>query len=86
MKIIITGGGSGGHFYPLMAVADKVREINDEKHIIQPKIYYMADVPYDENVLFRQEIEFIKTYSGKLRRGAGVKGFFQNIGSAFKVF
>ena len=86
MKIIITGGGSGGHFYPLMAVADKVREINDEKHIIQPKIYYMADIPYDENVLFRQEIEFIKTYSGKLRRGDGIKGFFQNIGSAFKVF
>ncbi|RUM41335.1 MAG: hypothetical protein DSY70_01480 [Desulfobulbus sp.] len=78
MKIIITGGGSGGHFYPLMAVADKVREVNDDKHIIQPKIYYMADVPYDENVLFRQEIEFIKTYSGKLRRGAGIKGFFSS--------
>ena len=85
MKVIITGGGSGGHFYPLVAVADKVREIAEDKKIIQPKIYYFADVPYDEDILFRQEIEFVKTFSGKLRRGAGIKGFFQNIGSVFKI-
>ncbi len=86
MKIIITGGGSGGHFYPLISVIDKVREIAEDKHIIQPKVYYFADKPYDDNVLFRREIEFVKTTSGKLRRGAGLKGFFLNIGSAFKVF
>lgn len=86
MKIIITGGGSGGHFYPLIAVVDKVREAAEKKHIIQPKIFYFADKPYDEDVLFKHEIEFRKITSGKLRRGAGIKGFFQNIGSAFKVF
>ena len=85
MKIIITGGGSGGHFYPLISVTDKIREIADKKHIIQPKIYYFADKPYDKDVLFRQEIEFQKIISGKLKRGAGIKGFFHNIGSFFKV-
>ena len=85
MKIVITGGGSGGHFYPLISVVDKVREISEEKHIIQSKIYYFADKPYDDEVLFRHDIEFQKISSGKLRRGAGIKGFFLNIGSAFKV-
>ena len=27
MKILITGGGTGGHFYPLIAVAEKINEI-----------------------------------------------------------
>ena len=85
MKIVITGGGSGGHFYPLISVVDKVRELSEDKRLIQPKIYYFADKPYNDEVLFRYEIQFEKTTSGKLRRGAGIKGFFLNIGSAFKV-
>ncbi len=85
MKIVITGGGSGGHFYPLISVIDKLREISEKKHIIQSRIYYFADKPYNDDILFRHEIQFEKTTSGKLRRGAGIKGFFLNIGSAFKV-
>ena len=27
MKILLTGGGSGGHFYPLIAVAQSINEI-----------------------------------------------------------
>ena len=26
MKILLTGGGTGGHFYPLIAVAEEIRE------------------------------------------------------------
>jgi UDP-N-acetylglucosamine--N-acetylmuramyl-(pentapeptide) pyrophosphoryl-undecaprenol N-acetylglucosamine transferase len=86
MKIVITGGGSGGHVYPLIAVAEQVRKIASQRKIIQPKIYYFADKKYDDELLFRKEIEFVKVYSGKLRLGGGIKNFFLNIGSAFKVF
>jgi len=85
MKIVITGGGSGGHVYPLLAVADKVREISDKKHIIQPKIYFYSDQKYEPDVLFKQDIEYVPVLAGKLRRGAGIKGFFLNIGSAIKM-
>jgi UDP-N-acetylglucosamine--N-acetylmuramyl-(pentapeptide) pyrophosphoryl-undecaprenol N-acetylglucosamine transferase len=69
MKILITGGGSGGHVYPLLAVADKIREISEEKNILQPEIIYLATEPYDQDSLFRNDITFEKIFAGKLRRG-----------------
>ena len=85
MKIVITGGGSGGHVFPLLAVTDKVRELADKHHILQPKIYFFSDKKYAPEILFKQDIEFQKITAGKLRRGQGIKGFFLNIGSAFKM-
>ena len=34
MKIVITGGGSGGHVYPAIAIADKFREKDPETDIL----------------------------------------------------
>lgn len=34
MKIIMTGGGTGGHIYPAIAIADKIREKNPEAEIL----------------------------------------------------
>ena len=31
MKIIFTGGGSGGHFYPVIAIAEAIQKIVKEK-------------------------------------------------------
>ena len=75
MKIAVTGGGSGGHFYPLMAVADKVIELAEERKILTPEIYYLADDPYDEQLLYRRNIYFRKVSAGKMRRYASVKNF-----------
>ncbi len=82
MKVVITGGGSGGHFYPLISVADKIREIADEKKIIQPQIIYMAEEPYNEDILFKNEIKFIKIHAGKLRLGGNI---LKNIKDIFKT-
>ncbi len=80
MKIVITGGGSGGHFYPLISVADQIREISEEKKILTPQILYLATEPYDSDLLFRNDIEFVKIYAGKLRKNS----FFRNILDIFK--
>jgi len=40
MKIVFTGGGTGGHFYPIIAVAQKVNQIIDKEHVIKYKLYY----------------------------------------------
>ena len=43
MKILLTGGGTGGHFYPLIAVAEEINKIVKEetkrhKKFIEQKI------------------------------------------------
>ncbi|MFV0518515.1 MAG: undecaprenyldiphospho-muramoylpentapeptide beta-N-acetylglucosaminyltransferase [Aminipila sp.] len=34
MKVIMTGGGTGGHIYPAIAIADKIKEKNPEAEIL----------------------------------------------------
>ena len=66
MKIVITGAG-GGHFYPLIAVAERIRKESFIQKIIQPEIYFFSDKPYDEEALFNLDCKFIETPAGKLR-------------------
>ena len=84
MKIMLTGGGSGGHVYPLLSVADKIREISEEENILQPEILYYAAEPYDEDTLFRNNIDFTKIMAGKLRLGPDVS-IFSKISEIFKM-
>ncbi len=66
MKIVITGAG-GGHFYPLLAVIERVRKEAFIQTIIQPEVFFLSDKPYDEKALFGLQIKFIKIPAGKLR-------------------
>jgi UDP-N-acetylglucosamine:LPS N-acetylglucosamine transferase len=52
MKIVFTGGGTGGHFYPVIAVAEKVNQIIDNENIVGVKVYYISDSPYYKDMLF----------------------------------
>ncbi len=67
MKILLTGGGSGGHFYPLIAVADEIHTIAREKRLLDYQIFYMADIPYNQSILFDKNIIFLSTSAGKMR-------------------
>jgi UDP-N-acetylglucosamine--N-acetylmuramyl-(pentapeptide) pyrophosphoryl-undecaprenol N-acetylglucosamine transferase len=66
MKIVITGAG-GGHFYPLIAVAERIRKESFIQNIEQPALYFFSDKPYDEEALFNLGCVFVKTPAGKLR-------------------
>ena len=68
MKIVFTGGGSGGHFYPLIAVAEEINAIVEDRNIIKPELYYLSDSEYDNMLLYQNEIEFRRISVGKLRR------------------
>lgn len=68
MKILLTGGGTGGHFYPVIAVANALNIIADQEKIAKMELIFMAESPYDRDALLRNGIRFKKTYSGKIRR------------------
>lgn len=76
MKILLTGGGTGGHFYPLIAIAEKLIEIADKEKIVDLKLYYMSDRSYDKRMLFENKITFIKIPCGKMRTYFSFSNFF----------
>jgi len=67
MKIVLTGGGTGGHFYPLIAVAEEIEAVAEEKNILAPTLYFFAPAPYSESSLFERHIAFQKIPAGKIR-------------------
>jgi len=68
MRILFTGGGTGGHFYPVIAVAEAVREQARLKKILAPELYYMAPTPFDPRILSDNGLKFVPVPAGKLRR------------------
>ncbi len=68
MTIGFTGGGTGGHFYPIIAIAEALRDVVREEHLIEPTFYYLAPDPFDEKALFENGIAFIRIPAGKVRR------------------
>lgn len=82
MRILLTGGGTGGHFYPLIAIAEKINEIADQENIIDLKIYFMSDAPIDKKVLFETDITFVQVPAGKMRLYFSIKNFLD----IFKTF
>lgn len=83
MKILLTGGGSGGHFYPLIAVAREIVKMARNKHMLDPKIIYAADTPYDKKILFEENIKFLKLPAGKLRRYFSLRNFIDPFKTIF---
>jgi len=67
MKILLTGGGTGGHFYPIISVVENLRRISKTLKLLDPEIYYMAPEPYDEKALFDNDIIFKRNTAGKRR-------------------
>lgn len=69
MRIVFVGGGSGGHFFPLIAIAEAVRASEQGRGA---ELYYMGPHPYDAEALRQLGIEFVSCPSGKMRRYAAV--------------
>lgn len=76
MKIVFTGGGTGGHFYPIIAVAEEIREITKEENLIEPELFFLAPDPYDKKTLFELGIQYKKISAGKVRGYFSLMNFF----------
>lgn len=83
MRILFTGGGTGGHFYPIISIVEELEELVKEKKILPPELYFMSPNPYDEGILFEHNITYIPNTAGKLRINPG---FFSLIRNFFDIF
>lgn len=87
MKILFTGGVTGGHFYPIIAVAEAIRDIAKERKLLDPQLFYAAPTPYDKKALFEHDITFKRITAGKIRRAGGaIKNFFDLFKTAWGIF
>lgn len=75
MRIVLTGGGTGGHIYPLVAVARKLREKNIEVVFVGPA----GDL--EKKAMDEERIKVMHVSAGKLRRYFS----FKNILDFFKI-
>ncbi len=81
MRIGFVGGGTGGHFYPLIAVANELRESS-----ANPEMYYFGPSPYDEASLAEYGVEYVYCPAGKLRRYFSIQNFIDVFRNFFGVF
>lgn len=77
MRIVLTGGGTGGHLFPLVAVSRKINELAKEGNLGEAEIYYLGPEPFLESSLEREEMNFHHSIliTGKWRRYWSIKNF-----------
>jgi len=77
MKIVLTGGGSGGHILPLVAVARQLQRSYQGNNL---QFYYIGPQDKFGDILLSQEsIKVFTIWAGKIRRYWKVTTFFQNL-------
>ena len=83
MKIALTGGGTGGHVYPLIAVAEEINKMVDDQKIAHVQMYYFSDAPYDKEALFENRIHYVEIPAGKLRIYFSLKNITDMVKTAY---
>ncbi len=88
MRIVLVGGGTGGHFYPLMAIAEAVRE-RDKQTGENSQLIYMGPEPYNQQALTDLNITYAYCPAGKQRMYRSFRNFtdkFKIVGGIFCAF
>lgn len=85
MRIVLAGGGTGGHFYPLIAVSQAIQDITIERTLIEPQLIYIGPPPFDAVALQEHDIVYYPSPAGKLRRYTSALNIFDFFKSAFGI-
>jgi len=80
-KILFTGGGTGGHIFPIVAISREIRKICPEEKI---EFFYLGPKDkFGEIFLSQEGIKVKKILAGKIRRYVEVKSFLENLIDVF---
>ncbi len=75
MRIVFAGGGTAGHFYPIIAIVEALREHAASTGAPDPECYFVSDDPLDSDLLKANNIHYINIPTGKVRTYASWKNF-----------
>ncbi len=82
MNIIITGGGSGGHVMPALAVIEELRNSQNDFFKENNIIYIGSKKGIEKSLIEKSGVEYKSINTGKLRRYLS----FQNLSDIFRTF
>ena len=85
MRIVLIGGGTGGHFYPLIAVAEALEELCVERTLIEPELFYVGPPAFDATALLEHDIQYAPTSAGKIRRYPSILNIFSVFSNALGI-
>ena len=84
LKIVFTGGGSGGHTFPLVAVLRELKKIKEEKNL-PLEFIYLGPNDFTLEYIKKEGIEIKTIFTGKFRRSFNPIDILNNISDIFKI-
>lgn len=81
-RILLTGGGTGGHIFPLVAVTQKLKEMPTGECW---QISFIGPASADVNALKKEGVNVKTILAGKFRRYFGFSDLIDNIIDSFKI-
>src|SRR3989344_190583 len=68
MRIVFTGGGTGGHIFPILAVVRELKRLAEDALILDLVLFYFGPEAFARDLLREEDVMVVSVPAGKLRR------------------